>query len=133
MRTHRLCVAAVMAILPMVVLGSNSPVTNAAGAGTSAVATLSVLLPPTITPQPSNQTIIPGATVSFSVVAVGTAPLSYQWRKDGADIVGATLDTLTVTNVQSAQAGGYSAVVTNIAGSVTSVIATLSVLAPPAM
>jgi hypothetical protein len=108
-------------------------VTNAAGAVTSAVATLSVLLPPTITTQPSNQTLIPGATTSFSVVAVGTAPLSYQWRKDGADIVGATLDTLTLTNVQSAQAGGYSAVVTNIAGSVTSVLATLSVLAPPTM
>lgn len=108
-------------------------VTNAAGAVTSAVATLSVLLPPTITTQPSNQTLIPGATTSFSVVAVGTPPLSYQWRKDGADIVGATLDTLTLTNVQSAQAGGYSAVVTNIAGSVTSVVATLSVLAPPTM
>jgi len=49
--------------------------------------------------------------VSFLVVADGTAPLSYQWWKDGAEIVGATPDTLTLRNVVLAQAVGYSVVV----------------------
>jgi len=45
---------------------------------------------PTITTQPQSQTVMVGATATFSVVATGTAPLSYQWSKSGATINGAT-------------------------------------------
>ena len=75
----------------------------------------------------------PGSEVSFSVTATGTAPLSYQWQKDGVDltdgggITGATTVTLTITGVMESDEGGYRCVVTNIAGMVTSNIAMLAV------
>ncbi len=50
---------------------------------------------PTITTPPANQTVIAGQTASFSVVAAGTAPLSYQWQKNGANIAGATSSSYT--------------------------------------
>jgi hypothetical protein len=54
-------------------------VTNVAGAATSAVATLTVLLPPMISTQPLSVTNVAGASASFSVIANGSLPLSYQW------------------------------------------------------
>ena len=76
-----------------------------------------------MTVHPVDQTnIVPGSAVSFSVTATGTAPLSYQWQKDGEDltdggsITGATITTLTITGVMESDEGGYSCVVTNIAG-----------------
>jgi hypothetical protein len=87
----------------------------------------SIIAPPVISVQPNNGTVTSGGTVNFSVVASGTAPLSYQWRKDGALISGAISSTLTLTNVQSADAGSYTVVVSNSAGSVTSSAATLTV------
>ena len=68
-----------------------------------------------------------GSGVTFSVTATGTAPLSYQWRKGGSNISGATSATYSMTNVQAADAGTYSVVVSNSAGSVTSANATLTV------
>ena len=70
--------------------------------------------------------IVPGSDVSFSVTANGTAPLSYQWQKDGVDLTdgngttGATNATLTITGVMESDEGGYRCVVTNIAGMDTS-------------
>ena len=106
-------------------------ITNALGSVTSQVAVLTVLVPPQITAQPQSRTNIAGTTASFSVVASGTAPLAYQWRKDGASLVGQTGGSVTIAGVQSGDAGNYSVVITNSAGSVTSQVAALTVLVPP--
>jgi len=105
-------------------------VSNPAGSATSAVATLTVLVPPTIATPPQSQSVVQGQQASFSVVASGTAPLGYQWNFNGLPLPGATDSALTFTNVQTAQAGGYSVLVTNSAGAVSSVVASLAV-APP--
>jgi hypothetical protein len=102
-------------------------VTNVVGSVTSSNAVLTVNVPPSITTQPQSQTVNVGANVTFSVVAAGTAPLSYQWRFNATNISGATATNYTLTNVQSSNAGNYSVVVTNVAGSVTSSNALLTV------
>ena len=83
---------------------------------------------------PVHQTdIVPGSDVSFSVTATSIIPLSYQWQKDGVDltdggrITGATTATLTITGIMESDEGGYRCVVTNDAGPVTSITATLTV------
>jgi uncharacterized repeat protein (TIGR01451 family) len=108
-------------------------VTNSAGAATSSVARLTVLVPPFIIAQPTNQTVIAGGNVSFQVAAAGSAPLGYQWWINGTNAVGGNANSLALTNVQASQAGGYSVVVTNVAGSVTSSVANLTIGMPPAI
>lgn len=85
---------------------------------------------PVITNQPQNVTVTVGQSATFSVTASGTSPLSYQWRKNGTNISGATSQSYTKTNVQLSDSGNYSVVVTNSAGSTTSNNAKLTVLAP---
>ena len=105
-------------------------VTNSAGSVTSNAATLTVnaaTATPSITTQPQSLTVTTGQNASFSVVATGTPSPTYQWRKNGANIAGATAATLSLTNVQSSDAASYTVVVTNSAGSVTSNAATLTV------
>ncbi len=105
-------------------------VTNSVGSVTSAGATLSVnaiAIVPTIATQPTSQSVTAGGSITLSVSANGTSPLSYQWRKDGAAIGGATNATLPLSNVQSATAGSYTVVLSNSAGSVTSNAAILTV------
>ncbi|MBI5800233.1 MAG: immunoglobulin domain-containing protein [Verrucomicrobia bacterium] len=85
---------------------------------------------PAITAHPQSQTVNAGASVTFTVVASGTAPLSHQWRKDGANLPGATGTSLALTSVQPADAGSYSVVVSNSAGFATSAAATLTVNVP---
>src|SRR5205823_9178665 len=73
-------------------------VSNAAGSVTSNAAALtvsSVLVAPTITRQPASQTVTTGQRATFTVTATGTAPLSYQWQKNGTAIGGATGTTHT--------------------------------------
>jgi len=82
---------------------------------------------PSITTQPTNQTVTVGQNAVFSIVADGTAPLHYQWYFNTNTPLAANSDTLTVTNVQETNAGTYSVVITNIAGMVTSSNATLTV------
>src|SRR5208283_1671902 len=106
-------------------------VTNVAGVVTSAVAVLTVLVPPVITAQPTNLSIVEGANAGFSVTASGTMPLSYQWQFNGAGVSGATGSSLTLSSVQPANGGSYTVVVTNVAGVVTSAVAVLTVLVPP--
>ena len=103
-------------------------VANYLGSVTSAAATLTVSAPtpPEISVQPVSQSTVAGGGVTFSVTASGTEPLSYQWRKDGSSISGATSSSLTLTNVQTEQLGAYSVVVTNGLGSATSASASLS-------
>jgi len=81
-----------------------------------------ILVPqaPSITTQPVAVTTAAGETATFSVAASGTAPFSYQWRKDGVDITGNTsalTSQLTLANVQAGSAGSYDVVVTNGVGS----------------
>ncbi|HEY5914534.1 MAG TPA: immunoglobulin domain-containing protein, partial [Verrucomicrobiae bacterium] len=105
-------------------------VTNAGGNVTSSAAMLTVnpvVTGPTITTQPANRTVTAGTSVSFSVVATGTAPLSYQWMKNGGNIAGATTATLTLNNVTATDAGSYTVRVSNTGGSVTSAAAMLTV------
>ena len=98
----------------------------------SSNASVSVLNPPFITQQPVGATNLPGTDVSLSVSATGNAPLRYQWLFNSTNLVGgATNASFTLTNIQPAQAGGYTVRITNLVGNVTSVVATLSVLVPP--
>ena len=104
-------------------------VTDDTGSTTSASARLTIGTPqtPSITTQPSSQSVAAGATVMFHVVASGSSPLSYQWQKNSFDIPGQTGSTLTLTSVTSADAGSYSVIVSNSAGTATSLTASLTV------
>ena len=103
-------------------------VTNSAGSQTSNAATLTVNVPPAITTQPQNQTVTVGSMATFSVVATGTAPLSYQWSKKGTAISGATSSSYTTPATMSSDNGAtFTVKVTNLAGSQTSNPATLTV------
>ena len=82
---------------------------------------------PAITTPPASQSIQASSNVTFSVTATGASPLKYQWRFNGNFIPAATNTSLSRTNVQFANAGGYSVVVTNSYGSVTSAVAQLTV------
>ena len=95
--------------------------------------------PPSITQQPVSQTNLVGSNVVFNAVASGTPPLSFQWRTNGvnlangAGISGATTNALTLTGITTNSAGNYTLVVTNAYGSVTSSVATLTVVLPAAI
>ena len=88
-------------------------------------------LPVQITSDPTNLTACAGSTVNFYVTAIGHQPLSYQWQKNGVDISGATTTTLTLSAVALGDAASYAAVVTNDINSITSGVATLTVVVPP--
>jgi hypothetical protein len=92
-----------------------------------------VVVPPAITVQPTNQTVLAGSAVEFDVAASGTVPLNYQWQWNGTNLDGAVSQTLSLTNVQPAQAGSYSVMVTNAGGSATSAVAVLTVAGPPVL
>ena len=99
---------------------------------TSSVVSVVVDIPPSISIQPTNQTVGQGSNAVFTVTAAGTAPLSYRWLFKGTNfLAGATNASLTLTNVQLTNMGNYSVVVTNVVGSVTSSNAGLMVLMPP--
>ncbi|MCG3125367.1 MAG: hypothetical protein CHACPFDD_00185 [Phycisphaerae bacterium] len=108
-------------------------VTNACGGATSSVATLTVqgggCTGPQISQHPQSQTVDVGMPAYFFVIATGTDPLSYQWRKDALDIPGATAQDYLIAAVTEADAGDYDCVVTNACGSATSFAATLTVQA----
>ncbi len=111
-------------------------VTNGYGAAWSGSAILTVNdggTTPTITTQPQSLTVSAGTSANFSVTASGSAPLTYQWRKNGAAITGATSASYTLSNAQSSDAGTYSVVVSNSGGSVTSSDATLTVSTTPSV
>ena len=87
-----------------------------------------------MTVHPVDQTdIVPGSNVLFSVTATGTAPLSYQWQKDGVDltdggsIIGASTSSLAIVDVMESDEGGYRCVVSNVAGTDTSNTSLLTV------
>jgi hypothetical protein len=86
---------------------------------------------PLIIAQPASATVYAGQTASFTVGAMGALPLAYQWQHAGTNIPGATSTTLTIPSAFYTDAGIYRAAITNGTGSSNSVIATLTVLAPP--
>ncbi len=113
---------------------------NTAGSVISSNALLTVLIPATIMQPPTNRTVTATYNtngyynptgVTFSVGAVGTGTLRYQWRFNSAEIPGATNSTLLVTNITPADEGAYSALVNDDIGPALSPAATLTVLTPP--
>ena len=104
--------------------------TNSAGSVTSNAATLTVNAAntaPVFTSQPLTQVVGAGSSVSFSAAASGNPTPTYQWYLGGVPITGATSTTYTIASAQSSNAGTYTVVATNSAGSVTSAAATLTV------
>jgi hypothetical protein len=85
----------------------------------------------TVVVPPTNKTVLAGANATFNVIGVGPAPLTYQWQRNGISIPNAIATTFTLTNVQAADAGAYSVVVTNALGQPASFEALLQVIAPP--
>jgi hypothetical protein len=123
-------------ILSATVSGDNGAtfrviVTNSAGSATSASATLTVTpapVGPSITTQPANQTVTAGQSATFSVVAAGTAPLSYQWQKNNINIPGATSASYTTPPTMIGDSGAsFRVIVTNPVTSIMSNPATLTV------
>ena len=110
-------------------------VSNPHGSVSSQVATLTVMpapVPPSIDTQPVSVAVTEPAAVTFSVVASGDAPLSYQWRRNDANINGATSASYTLNTTSVADDGAvFDVVVSNPHGSVTSQPATLTVEAAP--
>ena len=116
--TKRIGLAASLVVLPLVGCGGGS--NEGTGSSTSPSA-------PTITAQPANLTVIELQPASFSVTAAGGGSLTYQWKRNGTPLAGATSSTLTISSTLPADHNAkYSAVVTNSAGSVASAAAELT-------
>ena len=122
-------------VSPANVGGYSVVVTNVAGSVTNTVAFLGIVpWRPIVTVPPVSQAILPGATTTFTVAAVGSQPFSYRWQKDGislndgSSIVGSATRTLTVSNASAASVGTYSVVVSNSLGSATSAGAVLALI-----
>jgi hypothetical protein len=94
---------------------------QAAGLGTAAAT-------PYVAAQPAGTSVNVGTNVTFNVIASGTGPLSYQWRLNGTNLLGATNTFFSKANVQPADGGNYTVLVTNVAGSAVSSNATLAVV-----
>ncbi len=109
-------------------------VTNSVSNATSNAATLTVKVPPSITAQPANKTVSVGQTATFSVTATGTGTLSYQWKKNGTAIGGATSASYTTPAAIASDNGAqFTVTITDLVSSVTSNAATLTVNAPPSI
>lgn len=102
-------------------------VTDSVGTTTSSAASLTVIDLPLITQNPISQTVNAGVDLAFGIAARGRAPITYRWAKDGSHISGQTGTSLVIPNAQAANAGAYTCVVSNITGSVTSLVANLKV------
>jgi uncharacterized repeat protein (TIGR02543 family) len=108
-------------------------VANEIGTATSQIAALTVLDSPRVLTEPHSLAVGIGSNAVFSVVAQGAAPLTYQWRKDDVDLIdnarvqGSATPTLTLLQIEPAQAGAYTVLIANELGSVTSSLALLTV------
>jgi len=105
-------------------------VSNSYGSVTSTVAVLVVVVPPSVTSQPQNQSVIAGHSATFSVTASGTLPINYQWSFNDATIAGATGNSYTIGNAQATNAGRYFVHLSNTAGATDSSNAVLTVIVP---
>jgi hypothetical protein len=105
-------------------------VANPIGSVTSAVANVTVLVPPSITNQSPSTHVLAGQPINLSVAATGSTPLSYSWMFQNSLISGATTSNLIINNAQQVNEGIYQAVVANSVGSATSAV--ISVRVDPA-
>ena len=109
-------------------------ITNSSGSVTSSFARLTVWQPPVITTNPVGFTNVAGGSGSFGVTAGGFPALAYQWRITTnlitTSLASGTNASLTFTNLRACQAGAYTVILTNSAGSVTSAIANVAVTNP---
>ena len=105
-------------------------VSNVVGslASNKAVVTLNAAV--SITQQPAGISLNPGSMTTLTVSASGTAPLTYQWSKDGSPIPGASAASLVLSNAQALDSGTYAVVVGNVVGSVSSTPAEVFINAP---
>ncbi|MFC2090730.1 immunoglobulin domain-containing protein, partial [Bacteroidota bacterium] len=101
-------------------------ITGSCGSVISDLASLTVLSEVAISSHPTSQTISENDSLSFEVLAIGSG-LSYQWKKDGVDIAGATSNRYTIQNAILSDAGNYTCVITGDCNEVTSNVATLVV------
>src|SRR6266403_3373 len=118
------------------ILSGNTLYGTAAGGGSLGNGTVfsQILTPPTIMTQPANLTVSAGTPATFSVLAGGTPPLSYQWNFNNTNIIGATNAILALVNVQPANGGIYAVSVSNAYGAIVSSNALLTVVVfPPAI
>ena len=106
----------------------------------SMTAGIEQILPnPAIASQPLSQTNYAGTTTNFSINATSTLPINYQWLKsgtnlvDGGNISGSATSTLTITGISASDAANYSVIVGNVAGTMTSSNALLSVIDLPVL
>ena len=98
-------------------------VSNSAGSTTSDVAALTVnaaAVAPVFTTQPASKTVNVRGSVTFTAAASGTPAPTYQWRKNGVSLAGATGTSYTIASVATGDAGTYTVVAANSAGSATS-------------
>jgi uncharacterized repeat protein (TIGR02543 family) len=114
-------------------LGNDAVDTALVSADAARFVLIAPLTPPSITlqPQPATQSVNVGQSATFTVTATGTPSPNYQWRFNGTNIAGASASSYTRNNAQPADAGSYSVLVTNVAGSVLSSNAILLVNVPP--
>jgi predicted alpha-1,6-mannanase (GH76 family) len=108
-------------------------VTNAYGAVTSSIATLSVYRAPVIAqqPTPTNVSFFTGASNTFFMTAYAALPVNYYWQLNGTFVPGLTSSNCVLNNLQISNSGAYSVVVSNAYGMVTSSVATLTVAQKP--
>jgi PKD repeat protein len=108
-------------------------VSNTAGSVLSSPTLLTVIAPPGIASQPIDQTVAPGQTAQFTIIATNEcgSGSTYQWQFFGTNLLGSTGASLSIPNAQLANAGPYDVVVTNFAGSITSTVATLNLSIGP--
>src|SRR5581483_4685618 len=120
-------IALLCAGLALLLCGCGGSGSSGSGSGSNSGA-------PSITAQPANQSVSVGQSASFSVTATGSAPLNYQWQKNGSNIAGATSASYTTPPATPADNGSrFQVIVTNSAGTVTSGTATLTVAATAAV
>jgi sugar lactone lactonase YvrE len=89
-----------------------------------------LIVAPAISAQPQSTSVLAGAAFSLSVGATGTAPLTYQWYQNGNAVAGATASTYAVASAATTNAGSYTVIVSNPAGSATSNSAVVAVSLP---
>ncbi len=124
---------------PATVAGDNGStftvtVTNSVSNVTSNAATLTVNVPPSITTQPASKTVTVGQTATFTVAATGSGTLTYQWKKNGTAIGGATSASYTTPATVAGDNGStFTVTVTDSVTNVASNAATLTVNAPPSI
>ena len=106
-------------------------ITNAWGNVTSVNAALTVHMPPSIDTPPQSQTVVQGNAATFNVTASGEGFLAFQWLKNGGVIPAKTTSTYTLNSAQPADEASYSVIAANAYGTITSSLATLTVLPAP--